>query len=366
MQRSLRSILPDPDRGVFAVLDALKKILPELTAKYTLVFQLETRLNALNRDRIRGLLSQDDLDIAYNRITADVLNLIDRLETEDFDPKTAESSVVDKSGSILYRIPHTMEVGEEYRCVVRLGFDEEVVVQKIELSKDTVVKDIRVSEVMEVELLDPNTTPCFSIKRISSVEQFLTKNEYTEWIFTVEPLVTGTLPLLLKVSVKELILNKERVKEIVLEEIINVIAEAAPDGEDTTFRNSGYTISYSMPFEHSTGTDGRSRQKMATLLVLGLVVATGILAAVGMLLGWIPTPPWLGGKKPGDDDRAFWSKMYQEHTRSSFETYLLAYPDGIFSEEARFKVDSFRNLNNRPEEIEGEDPEPLLDRKSVV
>ena len=173
LQRSLREILPDPDQGVFAVLAALKKALPEQTEKYNAVFQLETRLNALNKDRIRGILSQEDLDRAYNRITADVLDLIDALRLQDFDAKTAESSVEDKAGSILYRIPHTMEVEESYKCVVRLAFDLDTVIQNIELTKDTVVKDVRVSEVMEVELLDPNATPCFEIRRLNSVEKFL-------------------------------------------------------------------------------------------------------------------------------------------------------------------------------------------------
>ncbi|MFN0213750.1 MAG: hypothetical protein ACKVT2_05790, partial [Saprospiraceae bacterium] len=166
LQRNLRDILPDPDKGLFAVLEALKKALPEQTEKYNAVFQLETRLNAVNKDRIRGLLSQDDLERAYNRITSDLLDLIDGLKLADFDLRTAESSVEDKAGSILYRIPHTMEVEEEHKCIVRLAFDMETVIRNIELTQDTVVKDLRVSEVMEVELLDPNETPCFAIRRL--------------------------------------------------------------------------------------------------------------------------------------------------------------------------------------------------------
>ncbi len=359
LQRSLRDILPDPDKGIFSVLAALKKALPEQTEKYNAVFQLETRLNAVNKDRIRGLLSQADLDLAYNRITADALDLIDGLRLEDFDPKTAESSVEDKSGSILYRIPHTMEVEFDHRCVVRLAFDVDTVVRNIELTQDTVVKDLRVSEVMDVEMLDPNEPPCFTIRRLNSVEQFLEKNDYTEWIFMVKPLVIGTLPLLLKVSVKELINDKERIKEIVLEEVIHVIAEPAPDDESTTFQSSGYAFSYSnVPV--ATNASAPSKQKYALPMVLVLIVATGILAAGGMMLGLIPTPPWLGGKKPGDDDRAFWGKTLQEHTRSSFQTYLLAYPEGLFIEEARFKIDSLKNLDNLPNEAEGIEPESIF------
>ena len=343
LQHSLRQMLPD--LGIGSVLSTLKKAIPELTIKYNTVFQLETRLNAVNKDRIRGVLSQEDLDIAYNRISADLLDLIDGLTPEDFDINTAESSVEDKSGSILYRIPHTMEVEEEHRCIVRLAFDVDSVIKNIELSSDTVVKDLRVSEVMEVEIVDPNETPSFAIRKLNAVEQFLEKNEYTEWIFYVKPLITGEFPLVLKVSVKEVINNRERVKEIVLEEVITVISEPAPAGESTTFQNAGYTISYS----NAPEAEGGSRRKIAALLVVGLMVASGILA-IGIALGWFSGPEWLSPDQT-KDDRAFWKKTYQEHRKSSFETYLLAYPEGLYIELARHKIDSLNKLGEKSKVI---------------
>lgn len=337
LQRSLRQMLPD--LGISSVLIALKKALPEQTVLYNTVFQLETRLNSLNKDRIRGIIAQEDLDVAYNRISADLLELIDALKLEDFDIKTAESSVEDKAGSILYRIPHTMEVEEEHRCIVRLAFDVDSVIKNIELTKDTVVKDVRVSEVMEVELVDPNATPCFTIRRLNSLEQFLEKNEYTEWIFFVKPLVTGELPLVLKVSVKEIINDKERIREIVLEEVINVVSEPTPEDESTTFQNAGYTISYTSTPD---APDRNNTRKLAMLLVIGLSIVSGILA-IGITQGWFPLPEWLA-PDPGKSDKVFWDKMYREHTKSSFETYLRAYPDGHFTVEAHRKIDSLTKL----------------------
>jgi formylglycine-generating enzyme required for sulfatase activity len=358
-KRSLREILPDPNQGIFAVLSALKKVLPEQTLKYNAVFQLETRLNALNKDRIRGLLSQADLDLAYNRITADTLDLIDGLLPADFDFKTAESSVEDKEGSILYRIPRTMEVEEDYKCVVRLAFDLDTVVRNIELTQDTVVKNIRVSEVMEVELVDPNATPSFSIRRLNSVEQFLEKNDYTEWTFFVRPLVTGILPIVLKVSVKEIINERERIKELVLEETIHVVAEPAPADEGAPFQHSGYTVSPSskgtaegaaksaLPPQPAPAVPrvSRSRVPKTLLLALGLIVFSGLLASVGMMLGHIPVPAWISGEDPAEADRIFWEKTLKMHTRSSFETYLLAYPEGLFTDMAHRKIDSLKQLD---------------------
>lgn len=341
LQDRLRQMLPD--LGIASVLSELKKVLPEQTVKFNSVFQLETRLNAVNKDRIRGLLTQQELDVAYNKISADLLDLIDSLELKDFSAATAESSVEDKEGSILYRIPHRMEVEEEYRCVIRLAFDPESVVKNIDLNADTVVKDVRVSEVMEVDLIDPGATPKFAIRRLSSVEQFLEKNEYTEWIYFVKPLVTGQLPLVLKVAVKELINNRERVREIVLEETIIVVAEPAPDTEDAVFQSAGYSFSYSQAPQSGAGSSGQSQRRMAMLLVLGLVVASGIWATA-VRLGWIPGPDFLLPARPDAADQAFWQKMDNEHSRSSYETYLKAYPNGIHLLDAHRKIDSLRAI----------------------
>ena len=64
--------------------------------------------------------------------------------------------------------------------------------------------------------------------------------------------------------------------------------------------------------------------------------------------------------------RIFWDKTIQTHTRNSFETYLLAYPDGLFIEEARFKIDSLKNLNNQPKEAEGLEPKSIYEEKDSL
>ncbi|MBL7827170.1 MAG: SUMF1/EgtB/PvdO family nonheme iron enzyme [Saprospiraceae bacterium] len=345
LQARLRQMLPD--LGISSVLNELKQILPEQTIKFTSVFQLETRLNSINKDRIRGILTQEDLDVAYNKISSDLFELIDGLSIDDFDIHTAQSSVADKEGSILYRIPKKMEVEEEYRCIVRLAFDMDTVVKNIELTPDTVVKDVRVSEVMEVELIDPGATPRFAIRKLNSVEQFLEKHEFTEWVFFVQPLMTGEYPLVLKVAVKELINDKERIREIVLEETVLVVAEPAPDDDKQTFLNAGYSISCG----NARGSGApesvppaASKPKAGLLLLIGLIVGTGMLAT-GIYLGWFSG--LLPQTDQTEDDRRFWEKMYQTHTRSSFESYLLAYPGGLFKDEARRKIDSLIRIEKQ-------------------
>lgn len=331
LQQSLRQLLVGED--LTALLAALKQHLPPATAKWNAVFLLETRLNMANKDRIRGIFSREDMEIAYNRIAADLLDLINGLEPADFEPApSGEGQAANKqTGSILYRIPHTMEVEEEYRCVVRLAFDEASILQDIELTDDTVLKPVRVSEVMEVELVDPNDTAAFAIRRISSTEQFLEKNTYTEWLFMVKPQRTGKLPLMLKVAVKEWINDRERRREIVLEETILVIAEAAETPEPATgFQTAGYFVSYSTaPAAPKPGKAFR-RTIMALAAVLA---AVGIWAAGFELLF---KPKYYQVSETGDEDgtptmdSVAWQLAKQTGTDSSFNAYLWQYPNGLF------------------------------------
>jgi formylglycine-generating enzyme required for sulfatase activity len=273
LQQSLRDALIND--GISAALAALKKALPDGAEKFNLVFQVEARLNSVNKDRIRGVLSQEQLDLAYNRLNADVLDMIAHLGPEDFAPPApGPSAAPNKTGSVLYQIPRSMKLDaeKEYRCIVRLAFSDEDIVENIDLSKDTVLKPVRVSEVMEVDLRDPNGTPAFSIRRINEVEQFLEDNSYTEWIFLVKPLRAGELPLMLVVAVKEYIRDRPVKREIVLEELVQVAAEPAEEEEEVipVFHSAGYSFSYT-----SQEAGGRA----LSLLALGFLKILGNNAA---------------------------------------------------------------------------------------
>ncbi len=368
LQRSLRQMLPD--EGISAVLAALKKALPEGTDLYNAVFQLETRLNATNKDRLRGVLSQDQLELAYNRISADLLDLIDSLKPAHFDRATADSGgAANKTGSILYRIPHTMEVEEEHRCIVRLAFNDEVIIRNIEITRDTVLKDVRVSEVMEVELIDPNPTPSFAIRKLNSAEQFLEKNDYTEWIFFVKPLLTGEMPLVLRIAVLEIIDDHERKKEIVLEELILVVADVPePDTEaaGTEFKNAGYTIATGSTVEATSSKEPGTSESSApprpsptapspvfnappqaaegkrryALALLALIVAVAGIWAAGSMLGW-----WGNSAAPESltrIDREDWQSALNNGTKAAFGGYLEKHPEGLFKSVARYKLDSIQ------------------------
>lgn len=284
--------------GLSSAITMLKKALPEQTEKYNLVFQLETRLNRINKDRIKGILTQEQLEIAYNRLSDDILSLVANLTTEDFEvPSVAEAAGGRKTGALLYQIPRKMELDPEkaYRCIVRLAFNEEVIVENLDLNKDTVLKPVRVSEIMEVELKDPNDAPAFNIQLINSAEQFLEERAYTEWQFKVKPIRTGALPLLLVVAVKEYLHNRPVKREIVLEEIIEVVAEPLENVEATAgFQSAGYTFLYSSEPESRTGgliaTVVNGKYSMVASILLLFMFAAGIWA-LGTRLGWFDRKP---------------------------------------------------------------------------
>lgn len=284
--------------GLSAAIAMLKKALPEQTEKYNLVFQLETRLNRINKDRIKGILSQEQLELAYNRLSDDILNLVANLSAEDFEvPSATAAAGGRKTGALLYQIPRKMELDSEktYRCIVRLAFNEEVIVENLDLNKDTVLKPVRVSEIMEVELKDPNDAPAFNIQLINSAEQFLEEHAYTEWQFKVKPIRTGPLPLLLVVAVKEYLHNRPVKREIVLEEIIEVVAEPVENVEATAdFQSAGYTFLYSSEPESRTGgfiaTVANGKYSMVASILLLFLFAAGIWA-LGTRLGWFDRKP---------------------------------------------------------------------------
>ena len=319
LKRKLRQLLPD--EGISAVINALKAALPEIAPKYSTVFQLETRLNMANRDKIRGVLSQEQLELAYNRIAADLIEFVDDLQEEDFAPTGAAA----KTGSILYKIPSKMQLERETRCIVRLAFEEDVIIRNIELT-DAVLKPVRVSEVMEVALVDPNDEPVFEIREVNSAEQFLEKGDFTEWLFYVTPLRTGEFPLALRVSVVEVVAGKDRKKEIVLEETVQVLAEPDKDGfeETATFQNSGYAFSYSVesdtPAEEPQAKSNNGRRLGAALLLL-LLVAGGV---------------WAFDLR----ERFSWFRATQADTKESYEKYLEKYSAGRHSHQALLKIDS--------------------------
>lgn len=249
--QELRSLLTDDLAGAFRLLLVL---LPAGSEKHQSATVLLGKLNDTNKASLRGTLSNENLQLAYNQLRSDLLDLIEALTEADFDPAApAPAPQPAKQGEILYRIPDAMPLGRETRCTVRIALDADDIVENITLDEHVTLKPLaRVSELMQVELLDPGRASTFFIRSISSPEQLVEDEGYTEWLFWVTPLQAGTFPLLIKVSVIELLMGKERKKELVLEETIRISADA--EARETPEKSAGPAL----VFQAGTEPPGRN------------------------------------------------------------------------------------------------------------
>lgn len=104
-----------------------------------------------------------------------------------------------KTGNLVYDIPDTMKYMNIYQVVVRIDRTpkKEFVFEGL---TDPVEATIRTSDVMEVELIDP-TEKSFSIVRINNPQQIVDTIDYTQWVFDVVPLRSGSLKLKVVVSI---------------------------------------------------------------------------------------------------------------------------------------------------------------------
>ncbi|MBK7409136.1 MAG: SUMF1/EgtB/PvdO family nonheme iron enzyme [Saprospirales bacterium] len=139
---------------------------------------------------------------------------------------------------------------------------------------------------MEVELIDSAEPPAFAIRTFNREEQFIEKDEYTEWIFFVRPLREGQFPLLLRVSVIEKIGEKERVRDIVLEETVVIVAETVEETADVSFKASGYVVG---PQEEKPRKKTTKLKSLPTpaLALIGLIAFSGLAFALATNVGGI-------------------------------------------------------------------------------
>ncbi len=131
-----------------------------------------------------------------------------------------------QTGGLLYNIPSKMKQNEDTTCIVRIAFDKTQLKTADDDFTEEVVKEIRISRLMEVEMVNEGTEEVFKIVAKSQKQQSLDSFEATEWRFAVRPLVAGTQSLLLKVTIVETdAQGKETRKEKILEEEIVISTE---------------------------------------------------------------------------------------------------------------------------------------------
>ncbi|MDX2070903.1 MAG: CHAT domain-containing protein [Haliscomenobacter sp.] len=137
-----------------------------------------------------------------------------------------------KKGLVLYKIPKTMQLQHETKCIVRIAIDEEILIKGIQRDADTIIEpNIGVSNRMEAKLIDPSRTPAFSIRSTSEPIQLINDDRVTEWKFYVTPLIVGQHELELKVIIIKKMGSEYVRHETTFDEKIVIEAEAVSDEE---------------------------------------------------------------------------------------------------------------------------------------
>ncbi|MCB9298151.1 MAG: hypothetical protein H6559_34270 [Lewinellaceae bacterium] len=156
----------------------------------------------------KGLHSADTLSRKQSAFLDNLINFIDDLALEDLYPglhrkkEGRQKGRKSKTGSVLYAIPHKMEIEEEQKCTVRLAFDESYLADEMFPGTDVSIRALRrIGSRMEVEVVDPGAEPVFSVRTISSPVQIVEEDDFTEWIYFVKPLKEGVHELWLKVII---------------------------------------------------------------------------------------------------------------------------------------------------------------------
>jgi hypothetical protein len=343
-----------------AALKDLRETLAEHTEKRVTVLTLMGRLNDANQKALRRTIDDVTLQIEYNAIRSDLSVLIQSLEESDFDNSTQKDNPGQpssaKQGSVLYRIPDVMQMGEESHCIVRIAVDESAIVEEIVIDNQVVLKDLsRISDLMQVELADPAREPVFKIRTTSSPQQLITDEGFSQWSFYVEPLRAGVFALEVKVSVLEMAFNQIHCKELVFRESVEIVTTRQPASDGSggpkvgsstaapQFKNAGPAFAFSFgnaptdinqPSQTTFDYHGmeepaekpkaipNSRKPRTAALLMALVM-------LGSTATWALTPA---------ETRDWWLASIVKDDETAYTAYLTEHPQSKHRETAMYKL----------------------------
>lgn len=370
IKKELKEVLQE---GIDISLTTLKSLLANSTDKYNDLVLLEGRYREVNQQLLQGVITYENAQLEFNKIRKSLIDFIETLEENHLKGKEAPDGKPDVyNGEVMYRIPKTMQIEKEVKCIVRVAFNRQVLMEGLDQEKEDVLKDIRISDVMGVELLDPATTPAFSIRTFSEPVQFVEKDLPTEWLFYVKPLCEGEHSLVLKISVIEIKEGIERKRNVVLEETVVIIAGPAPKPEEgEKFKPAGYALNFAaaaaaVSRETTGGSKGHHRvmpfpivppsapvvevtqpqpsaprpataRRMRKLAVALPVLLIFVVASWAL---WSIFGNDLSNTTEGNRPSEIWNNVSKENDRKSLEEFIEKYPDTEEAAAARQKIDS--------------------------
>ena len=323
-------------KGVDVALEEIEKTLKNESRKYDDFILLKSQYGKIRKDLLYGISSNEISNLAINKIRLSIIELINSLEIEDLNISQANTSKKHpKTGKILYNIPSQMQVRKRYKCQIRIAYKD------IDLKvnwKATQAKEIeiRIAKVMFIDILDDSNSQKFVIEPITNQEQILDEDIFTEWIFSVTPMSVGTHTLLLKVSTIEIIEGKERRKDSVLEQPIEILTENTRNESETQFKESELIINL-------VDTNFQSNSKLIQSfggLISNLKRGTKIVLLLSTLL--LITFTFSFSQIV---DAYYWHQAKKIGTKEAFEKYLVRRPNSVYKIQAEDKLESIEKRN---------------------
>ena len=341
IKQELRDALPI--KGLSFLIKSLKEFLPDHSPKYNILIGLEAEYRQLNLDSFANVLSRSEQELRHSQLRQRSLELLMSLEAEDFDPSIRHSRLTSggkvRRGHVLYRIPKEMQLGEETRCLVRIAFDQEMLLENLQLDKHLELRsEVRISDYMKVEITDPAAEPVFVIRTTSEPVQFIDEDDFTEWRFYVKPLRPGEHTLELKVCIMLQINGEDRIRERTLEESVVIVAEKPVQQEedfpftkmeDNLVLPSAVESLMPQPMQTTKRGGGAS-----AILPLALVIITGVIAYAIGPQAFREQIDWL-------------STRYLKNNEGAFLAFADKYPDGNHLGDALWEVAS---ISEEPED----------------
>ena len=219
--------------------EELRKLLIPQDDAWDSMVLMEGRYNDVKIKILRDTISEEQSSQRINQIREDLLHFIQDLKEKDLVGYEPTEEATTYEGHLLYKIPLVMNQNESMACLVRIAVEKKALLKYIEVTEDVRQSGLeKISDVMQVELVDPTMSDAFQINAINEPEQLILKKGYTEWRFNVTPLKSGVFPLLLKVAVLILVNGKERKREITLEKEIKVTTIKETELEELAFVES--------------------------------------------------------------------------------------------------------------------------------
>ncbi len=184
------------------------------------VIQLRRQYSTIQNAKLASTLMYDQIKVLEAQLTDAITIFLSKLR--DYETNAAVRAERSGQGMLMHNIPQRMPMGLPTRCTIRIGAIKEALMKGMEQEQFAKVEQIKVSKLMEVQLL-AEQQDAFDIKTVNRSEQEVDFDNYAQWRYDVTPLRQGQFSLTLKISTVKYIDGKDRYAEDVYD--ISVVVE---------------------------------------------------------------------------------------------------------------------------------------------